>query len=119
MRASLKKSTSLSLAALACAALLSVAPFDGAMARGNGGGSGAGSGAGSGSGSGHGSGGGPSVQAFFAVPGLPVVGPRRVVHFRRLPHRQHSCAIPADQDGSWGEDRSESLSTCVESWSEM
>ena len=116
MRASLKKSTSLSLAALACAALLSVAPFDGAMARGNGGGSGVGSGAGSGHGTGSG---GPSVQAFFADPGLPVVGPRRVVHFRRLPHRQHSCAIPADQDGSWGEDRSESLSTCVESWSEM
>ena len=34
MRASLKKSTSLSLAALACAALLFAAPFDAAMAKG-------------------------------------------------------------------------------------
>jgi hypothetical protein len=117
MRASFKKSTLFSLAALTCAALLFAAPFDAAMARGDGGGSSGG--AGSGSGSGHGSGGAPTVERFFADPALGLRPNPRVIHVTHRV-RRHSCAmLQADQDGLWGEDRSEFLSTCVVSWPEM
>lgn len=72
MRASLKQSTSLSLAALVCAALLSAAPIDGAMARGEGGAAdgAAGAGAGAGTGTGGGSGGPSVVKASVIAPDL-------------------------------------------------
>jgi hypothetical protein len=106
MRASLKKSTSLSLAALACAVLLFAAPFDAAMARGSGTGGGAGAGAGAGSGGGHG---GPSVRAFDAVARLPA--PPTFVNADQSP-RSPSCSRRANRMGLTGGDRFEFLNAC-------
>jgi hypothetical protein len=88
MRASLKKSTSLSLAALTCAVLLFAAPFDAAMARGAGGSSG-GASAGPGAGPG-GSGGGPSVVKVAVItPDL----------LRRLPIRRRIVVVQKPHPG--------------------
>jgi len=104
MRASLKKSTSLSLAALACAVLLFAAPFDAAMARGSG--TGGGAGAGAGSGGGHG---GPSVRAFDAV--LRPPAPPTIVNGDQA-DRSPSCSRRANRMGLTGGDRIEFLNAC-------
>ncbi|MGD1016807.1 MAG: hypothetical protein ABR863_10270 [Roseiarcus sp.] len=106
MRASLKNSTSLSLAALACAVLLLAAPFDAAMARGNGtaGGAGAAAGAASGAGSG-----GPTVKAFDAVRYNPA--PPTLVNADQTTHSP-GCYSRADRLGLTGAGRIEFLKTC-------
>jgi hypothetical protein len=102
MRAFLKNSTSLSLAALACAILLFAAPFDAAMARG----AGTGGGAGAGSGGGHG---GPSVRAFDAVVRPPT--PPTIVNGDQV-DRSPSCSRRANRMGLTGGDRIAFLNTC-------
>lgn len=119
MRASLKNSASLSLAALACAVLLFAAPFDAAMARGSagtGGGAGAGSGggAGAGAGSGGGSGGPGNVIALDAVranPVPPTIVPPTLVNGDQT-DRSPSCSRRANRMGLTGEDRIEFLNKC-------
>jgi len=94
MRASLKKSTLISLAAIACAALLSAAPFDGAMARGDG------STGGAAAGPGPSGGGGPTVEKDLVVvpQGGSVLRPpyrRKIVVVET--HRRGGCYVQAEQ----------------------
>lgn len=101
MRASLTKSTSLVLAATASAVLLFSAPFDAAMARGDGGASGAAAGAAAGTGSG-GGGGGPPVVAGPAVVKASVIIPILRPPFRRRivvvnQPRRGGCYVQAQQ----------------------
>jgi hypothetical protein len=121
MRASLKNSASLSLAALACAVLLFAAPFDAAMARGSagtGGGAGAGAGSGGGAGAGAGSGGGSggpgnviALDAVRANPVPPTIVPPTLVNSDQA-DRSPSCSRRAKRMGLTGGDRIEFLNAC-------